>query len=78
MAAARAYVKDPQGDSQALVVVVVLVLAVIALALLCLNIAYGWRRLSELRAPRWLLLPAAFIYAFALVMVWVLLMGAKP
>lgn len=75
--AGRVYIKDPQGDSQALVIFIVFFLAVIALALLGLNILHGWRWLSKQNLPRWLLFPLALIYALAIALVWKFLMDAK-
>lgn len=78
LVAAKAYVKNPQGDSGVLVVLTVSVFAVVALLLLTLNIFHGWRKISELNISRWVMFPVAAFYGFAIALVWVLLVTAQP
>lgn len=78
LVASKAYLKNPQGDSGVLVGATIIVFAVIALLLLGLNILHGWRRISELHISRFVMLPAAALYAFAIAIIWVILLTAQP
>lgn len=78
LVAAKAYVKNPQGDSGVLIGVTVVVFAVVAMLLLGLNILHGWRKMSELRISPWIIIPGAALYAFAIAVTWAILLSAQP
>jgi len=75
--AAKAYVKEPLGDSVWLVWLVVLSSIAIALLLLLLNIFHAWRKISELHIPLWIRVSIAVFYAYAIAMGFELLIYAK-
>ena len=78
LVAAKAYLKNPQGDSGVLVGVTVIVFSVVAMLLLGLNILHGWRKMSELRISLWVIIPGAALYAFAISVIWAIRLSAEP